>query len=86
MPGLCHLFLKDEKVKKEGKRVLDGKELSGKLAYLEKWQGCWGGLRDEGGFVGCCGGRAGVGRDEWNNPPRRQPAGNKKGQDRIPTG
>lgn len=42
MLGLCHLLLKDEKVKKGGKGVLDRKELSGNLAHLEKWQGCWG--------------------------------------------
>lgn len=35
----CHPVLKDEKVEKEGKRVLDRKELSSNLAYLEEWQG-----------------------------------------------
>lgn len=44
------------------------------------------GLEDGGGFAGWGAGRAGVGRDEWNNPPRRWPKGSKKGQDETQLG
>lgn len=41
LPHKCHPVLIDEKVEREGKRVLDWKQFSSNLAYLEEWQRSW---------------------------------------------